>query len=86
MFWVLLWIVRVWERESNANEQVAIVRMKALRAKGAPLREISKAIASEFHIEMPTTGIKRILDREVVRRAGLGPKKAKVLTDTDVDR
>jgi putative DNA-invertase from lambdoid prophage Rac len=47
----------------NANEQVAIARMKALRAKGAPLREISKAIASEFHIEMSATGIKRILDR-----------------------
>jgi hypothetical protein len=28
----------------------------------------------------------RILGREVVRRADLGPKEAKVLTDTDVDR
>jgi hypothetical protein len=35
--------------------------MKALRAKGKLLREISKAIASEFHVEMPATSIKRIL-------------------------
>jgi hypothetical protein len=37
-----------------------MARMKALRAKGRPLREISKAIASEFHVEMPATSIKRI--------------------------
>jgi putative DNA-invertase from lambdoid prophage Rac len=47
----------------NSNEQTAIARMKALRAKGKPLREISKAIASEFRVEMPATSIKRILDR-----------------------
>jgi DNA invertase Pin-like site-specific DNA recombinase len=47
----------------NTNEQTAIARMKALRAKGKPLREISKVIASEFHVEMPATSIKRILDR-----------------------
>ena len=52
----------------NANEQTASARMKALRAKGKPLREISKAIASEFHVEMPATSIKRILDRYVDAR------------------
>jgi hypothetical protein len=52
----------------NANEQMAIARMKALRVKGTPLREISKVIASEFHVEMPATSIKRILDRYVDAR------------------
>ena len=47
----------------NANEQAAIARMQVLRANGGPLREISRVIASEFHVEMPATSIKRILNR-----------------------
>jgi putative DNA-invertase from lambdoid prophage Rac len=43
--------------------QAAIARMQALRANGRPLREISRVIASEFHVEMPATSIKRILNR-----------------------
>jgi putative DNA-invertase from lambdoid prophage Rac len=45
----------------NANEQAAIARMQALRANGRPLREISRALASELHVEMAGTSVRRIL-------------------------
>ena len=41
--------------------------MKALRAEGKPLREISETIEKDFHIVMAPMTIKRILDR-VLRR------------------
>lgn len=47
----------------KANEQAAIARMKALRKKGKPYREISKVIADNFQVDMPAMTIKRILDR-----------------------
>ena len=47
----------------RANEQAAIARMKALRKKGRPYREISKVIADTFQVDMPAMTIKRILDR-----------------------
>ena len=47
----------------RANEQAAIARMKALRKKGKPYREISKVIADNFQVDMPAMTIKRILDR-----------------------
>jgi putative DNA-invertase from lambdoid prophage Rac len=45
----------------NANEQAAVARMQALRANGRPLREISRVLASELHVEMAATSVKRIL-------------------------
>jgi putative DNA-invertase from lambdoid prophage Rac len=47
----------------KANEQAAIARMKALRKKGKPYREICKVIADNFQVDMPAMTIKRILDR-----------------------
>jgi putative DNA-invertase from lambdoid prophage Rac len=51
----------------KADEQAALARMKALRAEGKPLREMSETIEKEFHIVMAPMTIKRILDR-VLRR------------------
>jgi len=49
----------------NAAEQAALARMKALREQGTTLREIAKAIASEFGLPiMAAVTIKRILARE----------------------
>ena len=53
----------------KANEQAAIERMKALRKKGKPYREISKVIADNFQVDMPAMTIKRILDRAEKARA-----------------
>jgi DNA invertase Pin-like site-specific DNA recombinase len=48
---------------ANPHEQAAVKRMKALRAKNKPYREISQAIAAEFRVGMTPMTIKRILDR-----------------------
>src|SRR6516162_8537648 len=48
---------------ANPHEQAAVKRMKALRAKNKPYREISHAIAAEFRVGMTPMTIKRILDR-----------------------
>ena len=56
----------------KANEQAAIARMKALRKKGKPYREISKVIARDFQVDMPAMTIKRILDRAERRWRSLG--------------
>jgi putative DNA-invertase from lambdoid prophage Rac len=53
-------------RVPNANEQAAIARMATLRVELKPLREISRAIAAEFEIDMTAMTIKRILDRAQV--------------------
>jgi putative DNA-invertase from lambdoid prophage Rac len=47
----------------NADEQAALARMKALRKKAKPFREISEKIASEFQITLQAMSVKRILDR-----------------------
>jgi putative DNA-invertase from lambdoid prophage Rac len=47
----------------NADEQAALARMKTLRKKAKPFREISEKIASEFQITLPAMSVKRILDR-----------------------
>lgn len=47
----------------NADEQAALARMKALRKKAKPFREISEKIANEFQITLPAMSVKRILDR-----------------------
>ena len=45
------------------NEQAALARLKALRKKTKPFREISEKIASEFQITLPAMSVNRILDR-----------------------
>jgi putative DNA-invertase from lambdoid prophage Rac len=47
----------------KADEQAAIARMRVLRKKGKPYRQISKVIADNFQFDMPAMTIKRILDR-----------------------
>ena len=55
----------------NAQEQEALVRMRALRAEGRTYREIAALLAAEFGVEMPAMTIKRILGRQYPPRSAV---------------